>query len=394
MATTADEATLTAALLPPVDSTTTKKKKKKSKKKSIATTTATDSILQQQLDATGKISSDAVPTALFTFSQAVKELNDAQEAGEDSKEALTRFWRHAYRLGEEDGRFEASREMEQTGYQQGYDAALARLTAAGHRFEGECTAGQRARVDAEISVSMQEGSMEAANNAFQHGKEAGLDEGRKAGYCDGLDEGRLEAEKGALELFFEGCSAGRKDGTAKEKEIWISAGHMESGICRAGSKDLVDIGIMVTAPTCTFTDAAAITELHNNSSDLSFTKSEPFSWADDASTIPIHSVEAAVCSPPPRDFSCLSSGARKPFASLQHRSKRNHIRQQHTTGHHCYRYQVPVQPHFTRRSPRPPVPSCHINTFVAQSSSLDWTRDPRLFRLRDAMEDLGWCRAS
>ncbi len=96
MATTANEATLSAALLLPVDSTTAKKKKKKSKKKSVATTTATDSVPQQQPDATGKIGSEAALTPLFTFSQAVKELNDTQEAGEDSKEALMRFWRHAY----------------------------------------------------------------------------------------------------------------------------------------------------------------------------------------------------------------------------------------------------------------------------------------------------------
>ncbi|KAK0435456.1 uncharacterized protein EV420DRAFT_1487963 [Desarmillaria tabescens] len=148
MATTVDKATIFAALLPPVDSTTTKKKSL-SKKKSATMTTTTDFIPQQKIDTTANTSLDVVPTSPFMFS-------DAQGSEGDLKEALMRFWRHTYRLGE-DGHFEASREMEQTG-------------------------------------------MEAADDTFQCGKEAGL-EGRRAGYCNGLDEGRLEAEEGVLELF-------------------------------------------------------------------------------------------------------------------------------------------------------------------------------------------------
>ncbi len=394
MATTAEEATLPAALLL-VDSTTKKKKKKKSKKTSVTATTTITSILQQQLDATADTGSDMVPTPPFTFAQAVKEFNDAQEAGEDSKEVLTRFWRHTYRLGEDDGRFEVSREMEQTGYQQGYDAALAKFTAAGHRVEGECTAGWQARVDAEASAVGMEDNREAFDEAFRRGKEAGLDEGKRAGYCDGFDEGRLEAEKGALELFFEGCSAGKKEGITKEKEAWIRQGHAELGACRAGREDLVDAAIMVGTSTCSFTDTAVATDPGDNSSSekLLFAKSEPFSWAEDASSIPIHSVELVISSPPPpRDISCLSSGAQKPFASLQHRSKRNFIQQQRSTGHSRSRYQVPVHQHFPRQSSRLSAPSRRDNTFTTQVSSLDWTGDPRLFRLQDALEDLGWFR--
>lgn len=79
-------------------------------------------------------------------------------------------------MGEDDGRFEASREMEQTAYQQGYEAALTKLTAAGHRIDGECRAGRRAREDAGVSASMQEDT-EAVEEAFRRGKELGLDEG-------------------------------------------------------------------------------------------------------------------------------------------------------------------------------------------------------------------------
>ncbi len=166
MATTADDDTLSAALLLPVD-TAALKKKKKSKKKATATTVTADSILQQQkqLDMTANISSDATAMSLFTFSQAIKEFEEAREGGEDLQEALARFWRHAYHLGEDDGRFEVSREMEQTGYQQGYEAALTKLTAAGHRIDGECRAGRRAREDAGVSASMQEDT-EAVEEAF------------------------------------------------------------------------------------------------------------------------------------------------------------------------------------------------------------------------------------
>ncbi len=394
MATIADDVTLSAAQLLPVDSTTSKKKKKKSKKKSGAATTATDSIPQQERNAMDDTSFYGAPKSLFTFSQALKELDDAQEAGEDLKEALTRFWRHAYRLGEDDGHFEAAREMEHAGYQQGYDAAIARLTADGHRLEGEYSAGRRTRAEAEILASMQEGA-EVVDEAFRRGKDAGLSEGKKAGYHDGLAEGRLESEGTALELFFEGCSAGRKDGTAKERASWIDAGHADSGVCRAGQKDLVDVAVTVGSPTRRFADAAVVTELHDDSNptDLLFTKSEPFSWADDVSSVPIHSVEPLVSSmPPPRDISCLSSGAQKPFASLQHCSKRNSIQQRRSTGHSRCRYQVPVHQHFTRQSSRLSAPLRRVNTFTTQVSSLDWTGDPRLFRLRDALEDLGWFR--
>ncbi|KAK0491857.1 hypothetical protein EDD18DRAFT_1358656 [Armillaria luteobubalina] len=192
---------------------------------SLAATTATEFIPQKQLGVITKISSDMPPTPLLTFSRAIKEFNDAQ---------------HAYRLGEEDGHFEASREMEQASYQQGYDAAIAKLTAAGNRLDGDGTVGRRARVDVGISASMQE-DMEA-DDAFERGREAG--------YHDGLEEGQLEAGKGACELFFKGCSGERKDGAAKEKERWIVAGHVESGICRAGRKDLVDVATMVRTPSC------------------------------------------------------------------------------------------------------------------------------------------------
>lgn len=162
-----------------------------------------------------------------------------------------------------------------------------------------------------------------------------------------------------LEVVAEACSVGRKKGATKEKEYWIGLGHPESDICRAVRNDLVDVAITVGAPTRCFADAAVVTELQDDSNpaDLLFMKSAPFSWADEVSSIPIHSVEPLVSSAPPsRDISCLSSGAQKPFASLQHRSKRNSIRQWRSTGHNRSRYQVSVQRHFTRQSSR----SCTI----------------------------------
>ncbi|KAK0243512.1 hypothetical protein EDD85DRAFT_330437 [Armillaria nabsnona] len=236
---------------------------------------------------------------------------------------------------------------------------------------------------------------DVAEEAFRRGKELGLDEGQKTGYYDGLTEGRFELEETTLEVFAEACSVGRKEGATKEKEHWIGAGHAESGVCQAGRKDFIDVAITVGTLTRRFADAAVVTELHDDSNptNLLFTKSEPFSWADDVSSIPIHSVEPLVSStPPPRDISCLSSGAQKPFASLQHRLKRNSIQQRRSAGYSRSRYQVPVHQHFTRQSSQLSAPLCRVNTFMTQVSSLDWTSDPRLFRLRDALEDLGWFR--
>ncbi|PBK96226.1 hypothetical protein ARMGADRAFT_1028414 [Armillaria gallica] len=245
LATTADDDTLSAALLLPVDTAALKKKKKKSKKKATATTVTADSIpqQQQQLDATENINSDATATSLFTFSQAIKEFEEAREGWEDLQEALTRFWRHAYHLGEDDGRFEASREMEKTGYQQGYEAALTKLTADEHRIDGSVEQGGELE-------RMQEDT-EAVEEAFRCGKELGLDEGQKTGYYDGLTEGRLELGEMTLEVVAEASSVGRKKGATKEKEYWIGLGPAESGVCRAVRKDLVNVTITVSSASTT-----------------------------------------------------------------------------------------------------------------------------------------------
>ncbi|KAK0237512.1 hypothetical protein EDD85DRAFT_1004104 [Armillaria nabsnona] len=144
---------------------------------------------------------------------------------------------------------------------------------------------------------MQE-DMDVVKEAFQQGKELGLDEGQKTGYYDGLTEGRFELEETMLEVFAEACLVGRKEGATKEKEHWIGAGHTESGVCQAGRKDFVDVTIMVGTLTRRFTDTAVVTELHDDSNltNVLFTKSEPFSWADDVSSIPIHSVKPLVSS--------------------------------------------------------------------------------------------------
>ena len=121
----------------------------------------------------------------------------------------------------------------------------------------------------------------------------------------------------------------------------------------------------------------------------------PLNWADDAMLLPISTLSPPVLDsqPPPRDLSILcSSSNRKPFSSLQCRSRRSqaHFAQpfhnwQYFTSRH--RFQPPqfsstpfwpdrVYPNHTPRFPPP--------------STLNWEGDPRLFELSRALNALGW----
>jgi hypothetical protein len=114
------------------------------------------------------------------------------------------------------------------------------------------------------------------------------------------------------------------------------------------------------------------------------TVSSRFSWADDASTLPI-----APTSPqhPPRDLSCLRSTSEHPFSSLRrrhhgHPKKRRNTLQRRRSDWHSY--------------PLDPYPALHCSShphtpFQARApTSLDWDRDPRLADLSKALRALGW----
>ncbi|KAJ6589212.1 hypothetical protein B0H19DRAFT_1058252 [Mycena capillaripes] len=130
----------------------------------------------------------------------------------------------------------------------------------------------------------------------------------------------------------------------------------------------------------------------------------PLDWAEDAAaTLPISAPHSPPPSPSdsPRDFSVLSTGAPKPFASLQRRRRRSpqlHFSSQSHSSH-------PTRPrkglacsvnprnlqHPWRFAPPCPVYSSPIPS-RQQRAQLDWDRDPRLRDLGQALTDLGWVR--
>ncbi|KAJ7937654.1 hypothetical protein B0H13DRAFT_2302478 [Mycena leptocephala] len=139
-----------------------------------------------------------------------------------------------------------------------------------------------------------------------------------------------------------------------------------------------------------------------NVSDAPVVPDAPLDWAEDAAVLPISSrPRTQSMTPSPRDFSALSTGCEKPFASLQRRRRRSPrapsswtqsrpIPRQHTKSSVYNRYSQKHTPH-----------SHPLFHFPASSSSLpaeqvptplDWDRDPRLRDLSRALTALGWVK--
>jgi len=132
--------------------------------------------------------------------------------------------------------------------------------------------------------------------------------------------------------------------------------------------------------------------------------SPPLNWADDAASLPISSLP--ILSPPilsshltPRDLSILRSSFSKPFSSLQRRNKR----QPHFSQPFCKRqsFNIPHQTSSRHRFPPPHFSTTSVKTarvypsrtpHFSPSSALNWEGDPRLFKLSQALNALGWVR--
>ncbi|KAJ7929662.1 hypothetical protein B0H13DRAFT_2310298 [Mycena leptocephala] len=119
----------------------------------------------------------------------------------------------------------------------------------------------------------------------------------------------------------------------------------------------------------------------------------PLDWADDAEALPISCPHPPLTPPSPRDFSVLSSGSAKPFASLQRRRRRSprtplpwtpspSIRQR-------TKYRYPQKNTHSYPTFFSPVHSTSIHQVPTQ---LDWDRDPRLCDLSRALTALGWVK--
>ncbi|KAJ7508964.1 hypothetical protein B0H11DRAFT_2184654 [Mycena galericulata] len=130
----------------------------------------------------------------------------------------------------------------------------------------------------------------------------------------------------------------------------------------------------------------------------------PLDWAEDAEVLPISTLHPPLPPSSPRDFSALSTGTSRPFASLQRRRRRspristsshqphsNHSRHTKSTVYHHYAQTKPssspyFSPSFRYDPPSSPFPSERL------PAQLDWDRDPRLRDLSRALTALGWVK--
>lgn len=197
-------------------------------------------------------------------------------------------------------------------------------------------------------------------------------------------------------------------GRTAERQEWENEGHSKVGPCQASSNHRI----------CALADATVETEVSKPSDVTSILTrsmkstavqtmmelgadsripepSKPFSWADDAASIPVF------CrNPPPRDLSVLRSGSTaNPFGTLQHRYKRAlYVPRNRRATSHFVSSPLPLP-----LSTRPPLTSrvCHHPSRIAPNSAsmtvlhidpLDWNNDPRLCDLSRALTALGWVR--
>ncbi|KAJ7025265.1 hypothetical protein C8F04DRAFT_1129139 [Mycena alexandri] len=132
--------------------------------------------------------------------------------------------------------------------------------------------------------------------AFTRGKAAGFEAGRDAALTADFEVS-----------FASGKIAGRADGVEigrePEEKRWRDAGHSEDGTCR--KSDEPSIAASAPPPFPTHVPGA-------------------FDWADDAESLPIHTVMRESHVRQPRDFSALRSSATNPFQTLQRRHARCH----------------------------------------------------------------------
>ncbi|KAJ7513163.1 hypothetical protein B0H11DRAFT_2182398 [Mycena galericulata] len=183
--------------------------------------------------------------------------------------AMRRLWNAAYEIG----RLAA--------------AATASAVLAGEEVRAKAVKGEKSR-------------------QIEEAKKVGFVEGRQAGFEEGRD---LALTMDAFEVSFQsgkiaGRASGMEMGREAEEKRWTDAGHFANGTCRA-----FDNQIPSPIPSAPFLETKM---------DIPGT----FNWADDAESLPIHTVLLTVREP--RDLSGLRSGSTNPFDTLQRRHARSH----------------------------------------------------------------------
>jgi hypothetical protein len=198
-----------------------------------------------------------------------------------------------------------------------FQAALATYTKAGHK-----TAAMRRLWNAaygiggEGAVASMAATIERARRmGFEEGRRSGFEEGRQAGEKDALSMDAFEVSFAAGKM--SGIATGMELGREAETQRWTDGGHFEGGTCRAfGNAAVVDSlpppqSLPLDNDARTFPVLGAFPVQHTG-----------FNWADNAESLPIHSV--LVVSPQPRDFSDLRTGSRNAFDTLQRLHARYH----------------------------------------------------------------------
>ncbi|KAJ7915984.1 hypothetical protein B0H13DRAFT_1999042 [Mycena leptocephala] len=216
-----------------------------------------------------------------------------------------------------------------------FQAALATYTKAGNKTAAMRrlwnAAYEMGRLAAEgaapVVLAVEEGSTELVkekkSKQFEEAKRIGFVEGRQAGFEDGR-ESAMTAD--AFALSFQagktaGLASGRELGRETEEQRWKDAGHFTDGMCRTFD----DTHLISPAPRQSFPP------------DTSTNIPGAFNWADDAESLPIHTVLSDVRQP--RDLSDLRSGSTNPFDTLQRRHARYHgarTRSRQTRQHNFY----------------------------------------------------------
>lgn len=268
------------------------------------------------------------------------------------------------------------------------------------------------------------------------------------GYEAGREWERKEIEEKYDGRWYEAYRQGEDAGRAEERDEWIISSHsLNEGKCISQATCNAEVQTSLSAPntlistatsniavqasfatspetldtwnvgtqttpmstldTAVQTPSATMPTLVNQETQV---ESPPLvNWADEADAalyvLPAASTESTTAKSHPRDIFVLSSGSRRPFGTLQRRSRRLHhiprTPQQHPF---IRRVNYCNQPIVTHRHPSgisddKPVFIVHLPSqprtvlpVHLPTLRLDWDRDPRLFDLSKALRSLGWIR--
>jgi hypothetical protein len=148
---------------------------------------------------------------------------------------------------------------------------------------------------------------EARQTGFEEGRRTGFEEGRQAGERDALSMDAFDVSFGSGKMA--GMAMGMELGREAETQRWKDGGHFEDGTCRTFAGAMI-VDSSSPPQSLPLDDAVGTFPAHAE-----------LNWANDAESLPIHSL---LFTPQPRDFSDLRTGSQNPFDTLQRRHARNH----------------------------------------------------------------------